>query len=84
MWYPRFIKQMRCEHEWSEDFILKYDKKHHPMFDDGWGGTHMVSATFCRRCGKWEAYRYISSLEEPREKRISIKEFHQMRRETME
>jgi len=81
MWCPRFVKQMRCQHEWSEPFILTYEKKHHFMFDDGMGGTHRVSAEFCRICGKRAAYRCIPTLEEHREKRISIKEFHQMRRE---
>ena len=81
MWYPRFIKQMRCDHEWSEPFILKYEKTHHRLFDNGMGGADKVSAEFCRKCGKWAAYRCIHSLEEHREKRITIKEFHQMRRE---
>jgi hypothetical protein len=79
MWYPRFIKRMRCEHEWNEPFILKYEKKYHWMFDDGFGGTHTVSVECCRKCGKWETHRWIG-FPERGEKRISIEEFHQMRR----
>ena len=80
MWYPKFIKQMRCKHEWSESFLLEYDAKHDWMFRDD-AGQFTVSAKFCLKCGKAEYYKYVGVPgRESREEWVSIKEFHRMRR----
>jgi ribosomal protein L32 len=78
------FKQMRCGHDWGESFILKYEAKHQQLFSDSTDGHRLiVSGHFCPKCGKYEFHQYIG-IPGGRERCISIKEFHSIRKSSQQ
>jgi hypothetical protein len=76
MWYPKFIKQMRCEYEWGEGYYLKDFR----ASTDSGNYKPIVAGTFCRKCGKYMYLDFVGIPDFDRVKAVSIKEFHRIRR----